>query len=70
MNPVEADRLGHLGNDFGERLILTEVRPGLLKVLLRHAVLRSLERVAAQKSVLEVPRLCYDVLKRELHSSK
>eukprot|EP00959_Pyramimonas_sp_CCMP1952_P135730 2839531-Pyramimonas_sp.AAC.1 len=56
-----------LENDFGEKLILTEVSPGLLMVLLRQAVLRSMDRVAAQESVLEAPRLCYDVLKRELH---
>eukprot|EP00959_Pyramimonas_sp_CCMP1952_P051571 1077581-Pyramimonas_sp.AAC.1 len=38
-----------LESNVGQLLMLTEVRPGLLKVLLRHAVIRNLERLAAQK---------------------
>eukprot|EP00959_Pyramimonas_sp_CCMP1952_P355741 7450941-Pyramimonas_sp.AAC.1 len=57
-------------NDVGESFLLTVVPPAMVKEMLHAASLRSLERDAAVKAKGECPRLCFDIVRNRLRSSK
>eukprot|EP00959_Pyramimonas_sp_CCMP1952_P150929 3158584-Pyramimonas_sp.AAC.1 len=57
-------------NDFGESFLVTAIPPAMVKKLPHAASLRSLERDAAVKAQVECPRLCFDIVRNRLRSSK
>eukprot|EP00959_Pyramimonas_sp_CCMP1952_P207308 4336537-Pyramimonas_sp.AAC.1 len=57
-------------NDFGETFLLIAIPPAMVKKMLHAASPRSLEREAAVKAKVECPRLCFDIVRNLLRSSK